>query len=406
MSCLAQGSFTEVVSEMLSGDPEYQRIQNQREYQNTLYKAAISEFVLPSVNLTLSKVEEKEELGGNSFNYEQGGLNFSLSLFSFGADYANLKASKHALKSYKNLITENLIAREEVLIDKLLTYIARKNVVEIQEEILQLKLRLFQISKRRFNNGGFSRDDLTRVEIDYLNAKTEALIAEQSLLEIENELDAFGSTKYKSLSHFPWNKKFNKNNIQKVLTFETNLASHPSVQRLQNSLDSKLDLITKEKRAHFGQISLGFSQTYNNSEITEEQFGQRTSLNLVIPIFEKFSQQKNLELARAEALTAKSYLDFTKRELNSSQKTLKSRFKLSFKNYQIRKDTLSGAKRIFNSSTNQFRKGRISTNDLLIEQDRYLSTKLLTNRAIYTMHLEYMKLIHFYGFPLTEKREI
>lgn len=401
----ASSDFLKTLTELLKNDPEYQEVQNQKIYQETVYKAAKSDFALPSVDLTFSKVDEKTELGGNSFNYETGGLNFSLSLFRFGADYADLMAKKYGLKSYQSLLKANLIERETIIVNKLLEYISINEVLMIQKEILSLKSKLFKISQKRFTKGGLSRDDLQRVEIDYLNSSSEVISSEQTLLDTASSLASFGLETYSSLAKFPWAEKFQTNKVKKLITFKNDHKLNPSLARLQAQFESKNQALSREKRSHFGRVTLDYSRTYAETENSNEQFGQRASLNLVIPIFEKFSQQKNVELARAEVLTVKSYLDFEKNQLIATEKALKKRFQFSFKNLEIRRKTLYNAERIFKNSVKQFRRGSLSANDLLIEQDRYLSTKLLTNKALYTIHLDYMNLLHLFGMTLTENED-
>lgn len=402
-SSWSSDSYIQTIEKILENDPEYIEVQNQKAYQETIYKESISELILPSINLNLSKVDTKQELGDNSFNSELGGLNFSLSLFKFGSDYARYNASRLALNSFNSQLKVNLINRERNIIGKLLEYTSQNEILKIQKETLNIKKKFFNISQSRYKKGGISRDDLRSVEIDYLNTNSELIITKQAILEIKNDLVAYGEVNFSILSKYPWTSKFTNTMVSKILSHEVNIETTPNIKRLEMLLRSKKQQVANVKRSHFGQVTFDYSRTYNNNEDSDSRFGSRASLNFTIPLFEKYSRQKQLALARSEVSTTDAYYRFEIKRQKSLSSNLKERFKLSDENLRLRRKTLLGAKRLFRNSTKQFKRGLLSANDLLIEQDRYLATKLLTNRAILSMHLDYMNLIHFYGLAITDK---
>ena len=57
---LAEDQYLSIVKRLLQNDPEYIEVQNQKNYQESLYKASLSQFALPSVDLSLSKVDHQK----------------------------------------------------------------------------------------------------------------------------------------------------------------------------------------------------------------------------------------------------------------------------------------------------------------------------------------------------------
>jgi len=78
----------------------------------------------------------------------------------------------------------------------------------------------------------------------------------------------------------------------------------------------------------------------------------------------------------------------------------------SYQNFNNRIKTLKSSSLLFKSSVRQFKRGKLSVNDLFVEQDRLFKTRVLTNKAVYQLHQSYLEYMHLLGMPVTKNKHL
>jgi outer membrane protein TolC len=394
--------FFSTVKSFLKIDPQYQEIRLQEEYQNTLLTQARAELFLPSISLTSSINKDKSISGDNVSDYQNSNLRLRYTLFNFGADYSNLKSSQMNLKSYKNNLINTYIEREKVIIESLLNYISWQKKIEIQKEIYDLKNKLLILSQKKYSKGILSSVDLLKVEIDKVNAESELLLVRQKALSYEDVLREYVGDVELVYKEFPLMKLISKSRVSKLLASKFNVEKSPKLKELKFISEAYDFQAIKEKQLNYGSFSFEYSRSLYQSDNTDDLYGHSTSLIYTLPLFERFSRQSSIQKITAKAMSAKYYYKSEQRFLESSLRSSKEKLKISFKNFETRAKILKSSKQLFASSSSQFKRGKLSVNELLIEQNRLLTTKLLTNSAVYDLHIRYVELVHKYGKLVSE----
>ena len=121
------------------------------------------------------------------------------------------------------------------------------------------------------------------------------------------------------------------------------------------------------------------------------------SLTYTVPLFDGLSNYSIKENALSDFYINKSALQLTARSTYAYFERSRKNFTTSFKTMVERLNTLKLSKTIFKDSLNQFKQGRLSVNDLLVEQSRLLQTQQLANQGLYNAHLGLIDLCHSLG---------
>lgn len=402
ISTFAEDFLLEVKS-ILNKDPSYQEVIQQEENQHSFKTFATTTLFIPRLDINISKNRNQSPNSIIQQDFQLAQLQMSYSLFSFGSDYHQYQESKHTLSSFKANKTQTLIERERVIVKLLLDYIFQNENLNIQKSVLDLNAKLLKTSKARFNKGSLSINDLTKVEIDYSNAESEYLIAQQNLTNVETQLVAYkGEIKQKS---FPWTKSFKKNGIKRLLALNFEAERMPVLKKFKELQLASEHESKKEYRKHFGEFSFQYAREIIRPEDSDDLYGWRASINYTLPLFENWGRKLRADQAEAKARVADYTYKFQKRLLETNKEQSLKRLKSSYRNFNNRMSTLKASEKLFTRNQRMFRRGQLSVNDLFVEQDRLLKTRVLTNQGIYDLHLSYLDYSHALGRPMTTSYE-
>lgn len=395
--------FLSEVKDILNQDPSYQEVIQQEENQNSFKTFATTTLFIPRFDINVSKIRNQSPNSVIQQDFQLAQLQMRYSLFSFGSDYHQYQESKHTLSSFKANKVQTLIERERVVVKLLLDYIFQNESLNIQKNVLDLNRKLLKTSRLRYKKGSLSINDYTKVQIDFSNAESEYLIAKQNLTNVETQLIAYkGEIKQKS---FPWTKFFKKEGISKLQKLSFKPEEMPVLKKFKDLKLASEHESKKEYRKHFGEFSLNYAREVLRFEDSNDQYGWRASIVYTLPLFENWGRKLRADQAEAKARVADYTYQFQKRLLKTNNEQALKRLKSSFKNFNNRMNTLKASKQLFTRNQKMFKRGQLSVNDLFVEQDRLLKTKILTNQAIYDLHLSYLDYSHALGRPMTTSYE-
>jgi outer membrane protein TolC len=403
INSLSSELFLKTVKDFLDVDPLYQDKLLQRDYRKTVLNEARSQLLLPSIGFTTS-INKNESISSNdTIDYKSSNLNLSYSLFNFGSDYSNLRSKQLSLNSFKSDLLSTSLEREASIIKALLSYVSWQKKIKIQKEIYDLKSRLLKLSQKKYKRGSLSSINLLKVEIDKVNAESEYLLIRQGALSIESTVRSYIGDKALSLSEYPLTKYILNIGGKESLIKSFEINNNPKLKFLKYASDSSHYELKREKRLQYGSFSLEHSRSLYQNDNSDDKYGHSTSVVYTLPLFEKFSREKLIQNISAKAMSANYHYKLEKRFLESSIKTSKERLSISLRNFRNRAKILESSQKLFDSSSSQFKKGKLSVNELLIEQNRLLQTKLLSNTAVHDLHIQYMELVHLYGLRLSDR---
>jgi outer membrane protein TolC len=405
-SAMAAQEFIPTLKKLIELDPSFKEIENLQEYNQLVEKSSLSKLIIPDVSFSYSKSKD-EVIGTNiEVNSELTRLNLRYSLFSFGSYFKEFKSNQYGHNSYKASLDLTFIEREEKIANLLFNEIRYKQSLDIQNEIIKLKENGFKIAKAKYTRGSLSKNDLTRVNLDLINSKSEIINLKQEIAAITIELNGLDPNIKNEFKVFPWSNFFSKHGLKRINKIQFKPENTPLSQKYKNFSIAQEERANSEFLKHLGSFSVNYSRDLYQQEDSQDAYGWSASLVYTLPLFENFNRQKEVQQAKASARTAKSYYLYYKNIQNKDIDSKIELLKISYEVFKDRLNTLKDSEMIFKNVLKRFNKGLISVNDLFIEQDRLLTTKRLTNTAVYNLHKNYLSVIHRHGLSITKMPEL
>ena len=161
-------NFKQALKEILDQDPELQSVEFDTKWIEANKIQTLSNFVLPSVELTYSKIEQYNNISqvvGQS-KYNVGSLVANLSLFSFGSDYQMFRAGRAKMNAQNAKVLNQLIKKESDISQIYFQSLQQKKNLIILKKILDLKEKTKKISEDRFSSGALCLPDFEKVKLD------------------------------------------------------------------------------------------------------------------------------------------------------------------------------------------------------------------------------------------------
>ncbi|MDD5059856.1 MAG: TolC family protein [Candidatus Omnitrophica bacterium] len=273
---------------------------------------AISPF-LPQVNFKAGYTRNDKVLAENIFsgyeNDNSAGVYISESVYSGGANTANLKKAELSLEAQK----ETLRAKKmDVEFDAKRLYYGLLLAYEnerISRETLDQAIAHYENVKQMYKNGTASRFDL-------LQSGIQVSLLEPNLVKAKNEIDSLKADLNKLLGRkvdFPINIKeklsysfigINENEFLKMAYLR-----RPEMQLKSLGIDIDKWEIKMAKSGYRPQIDLSGGLTYRSDNLgdmfTRKQGNWNAGISVNIPIFEGFSTKAKVDAARARYAQAK-----------------------------------------------------------------------------------------------------
>lgn len=386
-------SFQDNLKLLLDNDANLTQEKQYLEYYEATKKSGYSRF-LPSVALNSIKSYQKYE-GSTRTQTNRNSLDLSLDLFKFGQDFFYLQSNNSLYKAQENKIKSQLLQSEVTLSDLLFRYIELKNDIEIREDILKLKDKAHSVAQARYNAGQLSLQDLQKVEIDLNNSMAQIENQVMALSSLLINIANYGDVENMDIA-WPWENKLA--NIEGLSEQKLKLGEHPSY----NYSRFNTEALRYQKKGVISSLFGNLNLTYSKGETEDLETNyfyndERVILSFTFPLFENFNSWSSYKKAVADEYTGRLNFRNTERFLEESIKSMQQNLKAALRTYRLRNQTLKLSTKLFTNSLNQFQKGRLSVNDLILDQDRLLQTKLLANSGSSTLHQSIVNLCQALG---------
>lgn len=392
-------NFKQALKEILDQDPELQSVEFDTDWIEANKIQTLSNFVLPSVELSYSKIEQHNNISqvvGQS-KYNVGSLVANLSLFSFGSDYQMFRAGRAKMNAQNAKVLNQLIKKESDISQIYFQSLQQKKNLIILKKILDLKEKTKNISDSRFSSGALSLPDFEKVKLDVSNARGEYLLAEQNLELNESKLNVYKRSVI--VEEFPWLTKLNDKDFNELLSMRVSITELPQFKEIAFEMESSERENKSRLSNMFGNVNFQFSRSMIDFD-DYDQYEWRTLLTYSLPLFDRFNQYTDYQqsLAKRKSLEVRKNYELNNRQslVDMTEKNLR----LSYKNFKERETALLTSQKLYADSLSQFRRGTLSVNELLIDQDRLLRTEQLANQSLTQVHLNLMNFCHARGKAL------
>lgn len=319
------------------------------------------------------------------------GAKINYNLFQFGSDLLNLKGQSQKVAQFENKLLAEVFELENLNGSVMLNRIKMLRDIELMNKIISNKEKAVTIAKKRFQAGILSSTDLDSVKIDYYNSQAE--LADYQIKFAKNTV-AFKKLLIESdiSTTWPWVNK-------KIIPFEKNVENNYQlkIEKLGlASLENSKNSILAESIG-----SLDFSLTRNKYEANiYDEWEWRSTLTLTIPIFNKFDDYTRYKKLAYRKNALERSIQQTRIEVKQNFQTIDENLKRAKSTYQARRQTLKLSEKVFRTILKRFQRGKISVNELLVEQNRMLRTQLVENQGALQLHRVMMDYCHSIGKSL------
>lgn len=307
-------------------------------------------------------------------NYLQADAN--LNLFKSGADWNSLKSAQ-ARNRAQELALLNADLRVEINASDLIfrsLYLIESQ--KIQSELLRLKEDSLKIANDRYRQGKLPRQEVTKTEVDLIQQKNKVRLARLDLIENETQIKSAFVTEIKTKS-WPFTDEL-----------EPRIKSRNKLPLIEEKYWTQQFREQEWKSSESGHWpSLDLNVQYQQSPIEKKVNKQWLGLlTLTIPLWSQYETSATVSSNYAQYITALNDFKATEQSLNQRLGFLNEKMKTARANLSEAKTNLEKSKGLYRDILRSFRLGRISTNDLILEQNRLLDTQTALALSQLTFH--------------------
>lgn len=359
----ATNTFLEDLENFKKNDLSVQsEAQNLKASNDLLFSRKL--FWTPKLNVSADKRRTRIN-NVNVEDYDSIGVDLNFNLFKGGSDWNRLQEAKALYKAQElQTLNEGLVIEVKAsdLIFKSLYIIETQR---IEERFLKLKEESFRIVKDRYGQGKLPLQEVSKSEVDFYQQKNKLRSA---VLELSENRSQITSSFVTSIQTTKW--PFN----EKTIVHLPESSKFPVVEQKFWLSKSREEAWKAVKGLHWP--SLDFNLQYQEAPISQRTSKQIVGLiSFTLPIWNQYETSAQISSAYAEYIGAQNHYKEADQALQQRHLFLKEKIETARLNLVESKRNLELSKKLYDDILRIFRLGRISTNDLMIEQNRLLESE-------------------------------
>lgn len=344
----------------------------------------------PSLSAGIGKTEIRasSDLTGKSKSiYDYWSLSANWNLFRGFSDLQAWKAAQGTEKAQAYQVQSRELQTEldgaKVIFNRLYLRDAKR----AQDELLKLKQETMRIGRDRYRQGKIPLQDVTKLEVDLAQQANLARSAEVELDQNEAAWKAFFVDELRT-SDWPLTEA-------QSLALSEGEGSF-AARRLRAKAGGLEYSYRSSKLQHLP--ALDFSLSYKELPLRSPNTGTWTgALELSFPIWSRYETASASSQAFASFVAADAAAATAEREEALRRDFLKKKIKLSFESIKEARLIQEKAERLYRDMLRSFQLGRLSTNDLFLEQDRRIRSVLSYSQAKLAFHESLMEACALWG---------
>lgn len=296
------------------------------------------------------------------------GIRGEWNLFRGGSDYHSMLAADAALTS-QNFQQKNQQAQleskaSEIIFRKILL----EDTINANQELKRQKEEALRIAQERYRSGRISLQELNRIEVD-----------------LSQQLNKFRQTE---MDKIDLEQRIKSSYIQKVATREWPLDEiSPQKLRLgEKSSESQKLYWTSQSRKYSWRSSylkhmpsVDWQVNYQNTvpfKLRGADYTWSTTLTLTVPIWNQWQSMSDQAQEYSNYVEAEANFDIAENEEKNKVEALQKKIKILAENVHESKKILKKSEKLYQDTLVGFRYGKVSANDLFMEQNRLIDTRL------------------------------
>lgn len=333
----------------------------------------------PSISAGIGKTESRasSDLTGKSKTiYDYWRLTADWNLFRGFSDFQAWRAAKESEKAQEYQVRSKELETELAGARVIFNRLYLRDAKQAQAELLKLKQETMRIGRGRYAQGKIPLQDVTKLEVDLSQQANQARSAEVELAQNEAAWEAFFVDELKT-SEWPLTET-------QSLALSEGEGSF-AAKRLRERASAAEHSWMGAKLRHLP--SLDFSLSYRELPLKSPNTGTWSgTLELSVPLWSRFETASAAAQSHAAFLSADSEAASAEREEELRREFLKKKIKLSFESVKEARLIQEKAERLYRDMLRSFQLGRLSTNDLFLEQDRRIRSVLSYSQARLAFH--------------------
>lgn len=336
-----------------------------------------------SVNQSQSKLNNLTTSEGNSLSAEA-----TWNLFRSGADLHSMQDADAQKKAQELQVLNEALRVEIKAADLIFKDLYLSESQRIQEQLLKLKEESLKIVKDRYHQGKLPLQEVIKSEVDLTQQKNRLRSAQLDLAENKSQISSLFVTEIQT-KKWPFSEKVNPR-------FPTD-RKLPLVEQKYWLSQSREEIWKATKREHGPSLDLRLQ--YQESPLNERKDQQWVGLlSLSLPIWNQYETSAKVSSAYAQYIGA--FNDFKDSEQSLDQRSifLKKKIETARLNLEEAQKNLETSRSLYQDILKGFRLGRISTNDLFLEQNRLLDSENTLALSQLTFHQSLIESCALVGF--------
>ena len=314
------------------------------------------------------QVKEQSQDQWTTANTKSDGVqaDLTLNLYRGGADYNSLKSAEALLKHQELQVVNENLKLQVTASDLVFKNLYLVESAELQEKILKLKEESLKITQDRYRQGRTPQQEVTKAEVDISQQKNKLRLAKLEVSENQSQIRALFIEEIKTKA-WPFSEKIMAKTTEKSQKM-------PLVEQKYWLSQAQEQIWKSAKASHWPSLdlSLQYKEFPFNDRSNRETSG---ALTLTIPIWSQFETQAKVSSAYAEYFAALNDFKVTEKSAVEKSNFLKEKLEVLRQNLMDAKKNLLVSRKLYQDILKSFRLGRLSTNDLFIEQNRLLENE-------------------------------
>ncbi len=316
--------------------------------------------------LSLSTAQSERRINGataDEGNYLAADLSWNL--FRGGADWNSLKDARAQQKAQGLQVLNESLRVEIKASDLIFKSLYLSESQRIQEQILKLKEESLHIVSGRYRQGKIPLQEITKSEVDLVQQRNKLRLARLDYIENKSQLTSSFINELQTRA-WPFSEK--------TLLRESLPKDLPLVEQKYWLSQSREEMW----RSSRGMIwpSLDLQLQYKELPLRErssrEWFGV---VSLSWPLWDRYETSAKISSSYAQYIGALNDYKDTEQGLKEKISFLKEKIEVTRSNLADAKKNLETSRKLYQEILKSFRTGRLSTNDLFIEQNRLLESE-------------------------------
>lgn len=321
-------------------------------------------FWTPTLSVSANQSQTKQNSTTISdYNYWQADA--SLNLFRGGSDLNSLFSASAQKKAQELQVLNEGLAVEMKASDLIFKSVYLTESLRIQEQLLKLKEESLKIVKDRYQQGKLPSQEVVKSEVDLTQQKNKLRLASLEVLENKTDISNLFISEVQT-KEWPFDEKTSLQN--------SSADKMPLIEQKYWTAQSREEAWRAAKGEHWPSIDLHLQ--YQESDIQKRENNQLVGLiSLTIPLWNRFETSAQVSSQFSHYTSALNDYKSTEQIVKNKSVFLKEKINTARLNLTEAKKNALAARKLYEDVLKSFRVGRISTNDLFIEQNRLLDSE-------------------------------